>query len=118
MTRREFEDTVKEAAASLPEALRARIENVSIHVAESPNRKQSGGRGTSLYGLYEGVPFGDRGSNYQMALPDRITIFKRSIERDCKTRKEMIRCIQDTVLHEFGHYFGFDDAQLDELGIG
>ena len=73
---------------------------------------------STSYGLYEGVPFGDRGPGYQMALPDRITIFKRTIERDCKTRNEMIRCIQDTVLHELGHFFGFDDEQLDALGIG
>jgi len=29
-----------------------------------------------------------------------------------------VKCIQDTVLHEVGHHFGFDDAQLDEFGIG
>ncbi len=122
MTRREFEKIVEEAVASLPEAFRRRIDNVEFRVAESPNRRQSrgqdGGRQPSLYGLYEGVPFGQRGPEYSMALPDRITIFKRAIERDCRTRPEMVKCIQETVLHEIGHYFGLDDEQLDALGIG
>jgi predicted Zn-dependent protease with MMP-like domain len=123
MTRREFEKVVEEAVASLPEMFRKKIENVEFHVAESPNRRQSGKpaprtRQPTLYGLYEGTPYGDRGPDYTMKLPDRITIFKRAIEHDCKTRPEMIKCIQETVLHEIGHYFGLDDDQLDELGIG
>jgi predicted Zn-dependent protease with MMP-like domain len=123
MTRREFEKVVEEAVASLPEMFRKRIENVHFRVAESPNRRQSGqtdpkGRQPSLYGLYEGTPIGDRSSSESYRLPDRITIFKRAIERDCRCRTEMVKCIQETVLHEIGHYFGFDDDQLDELGIG
>ena len=123
MTRREFEKVVEEAVAALPEMFRKKIENVEFRVAESPNRRQSGkgdakGREPSLYGLYEGVPYGDRGSDAGLRLPDRITIFKRAIERDCKTRPEMVQCIQETVFHEIGHYFGLDDDQLDDLGVG
>ncbi len=123
MTRREFERIMEEAVASLPEPLRHRIENVHFRIAESPNRRQArpstaGGRVPSLYGLYEGIPFGDRGSEYDAAVPDKITLFKRAIERDCKTREARVRCIQETVLHEIGHFFGMDDRQLDKLGIG
>jgi predicted Zn-dependent protease with MMP-like domain len=123
MTRREFERIVDEAVKSLPEAFRARIENVVIRVAESPNRRQSRspdmkGHETSLYGLYEGVPRTERGVDDSFREPDRITIFKRAIERDHKARAAMIKCIQETVLHELGHYFGLDDSQLDELGYG
>jgi predicted Zn-dependent protease with MMP-like domain len=82
-------------------------------------RRQAGeGREEDLYGLYEGVPYGQRGPDYQMTLPDRITLFKRAIERDSPTRAEMIRCSQETGPQEIGHYFGMDDRQLDELGIG
>lgn len=119
MTRREFEKVVEEAISSLPEKLRRKIENVQFRVAESPSRRQAGGgRQPALYGLYEGVPYGQRGPDYAMAMPDRITVFKRAIERDFPTRAKMIKGIQETVLHEIGHYFGFDDAQLDDFGIG
>jgi predicted Zn-dependent protease with MMP-like domain len=122
MTRREFEKIVEQAVASLPETFRRKIENVDFRVVESPNRRQSresgDGREPRLYGLYEGTPYGERGPDYHLRLPDRITIFKRAIERDCKTREEMVKCIQETVLHEIGHYFGLDDDQLEELGLG
>ena len=123
MTRREFERIVEEAVKSLPEAFRVRIENVVIRVAESPNKRQSSpqdktGHETSLYGLYEGVPRTERGGDDSFREPDRITIFKRAIERDHKSRTAMVKCIQETVLHEVGHYFGLDDNQLDQLGYG
>jgi predicted Zn-dependent protease with MMP-like domain len=119
MTRREFEKVVEEAVAALPEMFRKKIENVEFRVAESPNRRQSGpGRQPSLYGLYEGTPYGDRAADGGVRLPDQITIFRRAIERDCKSRAAMVKCIQETVFHEIGHYFGLDDDQLDDLGIG
>lgn len=121
MTRKEFEKVVRDAMVALPESLRSKIDNVEIRIAESPSRRQAregGARVPSLYGLYEGTPYGDRGPDYTLRLPDRITLFKRAIERDCRTRPEMIRCIRETVLHELGHYFGLDDEQLDDLGLG
>jgi predicted Zn-dependent protease with MMP-like domain len=123
MTRREFERIVEEAVKSLPEAFRERIENIVIRVAESPNRRQSRhldpkSHDASLYGLYEGVPRTERRVDDSFQQPDQITIFKRAIERDHKSRAAMVKCIQETVLHELGHYFGLDDSQLDELGYG
>lgn len=121
MTRREFEKVVEDAIASLPEELRARLENVEFHVAESPNRRQSSGgdgRQPSLYGLYEGISLADRSVNDAVEYPSRITLFRRAIERDCPTRPEMAKCIQETVLHEIGHHFGFDEEDLEGFGIG
>jgi predicted Zn-dependent protease with MMP-like domain len=118
MTRREFEKVVEEAIASLPAIFREKMENIEFRVAESPNKRQARDHPDGLYGLYEGVPLGDRSVQDAVHLPDRITIFKRAIERDCKTRAEVIKCIQETVLHEVGHFFGFDDDQLDAFGIG
>lgn len=123
MTRREFERIVDEAVKALPERFREKIENVVFRVSESPNKRQSSpqaakGREPALYGLYEGVPRTERGVEESFREPDRITIFKRAIERDHKSRAAMVKCIQETVLHELGHYFGLDDNQLDQLGYG
>ena len=118
MTRREFEKVVKEALDSLPAALRSRIQNVQVSIRESPDRAQVAEHGSGLYGLYEGVSLDQRGHDFAGALPDRITIFKRSIERDFPDRAEMIQCIRDTVIHEVGHFFGFDDDDLERMGIG
>jgi predicted Zn-dependent protease with MMP-like domain len=121
MTRREFERIVEEAVKSLPDAFHARIENVVIRVSETPSKRQSRApevKGHALYGLYEGIPRTERADAEGPQTPDRITIFKRAIERDHRSRPAMVKCIQETVLHELGHYFGLDDSQLDQLGYG
>ncbi|MDP6958429.1 MAG: metallopeptidase family protein [Planctomycetota bacterium] len=114
MNRNEFEQIMVEAIGTLPESLQSRIDNVTFEVALSTQREETRG----LYGLYEGVPLGDRGTGYNMALPDRITLFQDTIEEDFPSREQMIKGIQETVLHELGHFFGLDDEQLDDLGIG
>jgi len=63
-------------------------------------------------GLYEGIPLIDR-SFEDISLPDQITIFKGPIERACRTEKEIEDEVRLTVLHEGGHYFGLDGAQLE-----
>ena len=51
----------------------------------------------------------------QARLPDRITIFQKPLEAMCRTRDDLKEAVKDTVKHEFGHYFGLDDARLEEL---
>jgi predicted Zn-dependent protease with MMP-like domain len=116
MTRQEFETFVQDAVEKLPAEIRAKLENVQFIVAETPHRRQS--HLGELYGLYEGIPFPDRGPDFQLAMPDRITLFKRTIERDSPTREEIIRCIQDTVIHEVGHFLGLDEEDLERRGLG
>jgi len=116
VTRQEFERVVQAAVDALPAPIREKLENISFIVAESPHRRQSGLG--ELYGLYEGTPFPHRGPDYNLAMPDRITLFKRSIERDCGSREEIVKCIQDTVVHEVGHYLGLDDEELEKRGLG
>jgi predicted Zn-dependent protease with MMP-like domain len=121
MNAAEFEVVVKQALNGLPEPLRSRIENVQIVIrdAKGGSKRQRGARDESeLYGLYEGTPLSGRTHDFQGALPDRITLFKNNIEADFPDRAGMIECIQDTVIHELGHYFGFDDEDLEDMGIG
>ena len=69
-----------------------------------------------LLGLYEGIPLTER-YGYDMVLPDKITLFQKSIESICSTDKEVMREIRDTITHEVAHHFGYDDPSLDSLGI-
>ena len=118
MTRAEFERVVREAMDALPPMFLEKLGNVEVVVRESPTRGQVAENGGGLYGLYEGVPLNERTPEFAGALPDRITIFKRSIERDHRDRAAMLKCIRETVLHEVGHFFGLDEDDLERLGIG
>lgn len=103
-----FDVLVADALASIPETLRAEMENVAIIIDdESPPGP--------LFGLYEGIPLTKRGS-YAGVTPDRITLFLATICRSAGTQEDLARRVRVTLLHEVGHHFGMDESRLRELG--
>jgi predicted Zn-dependent protease with MMP-like domain len=103
-----FEAMVADALATIPDNLRAEMENVAIII---DNESPPG----SLYGLYEGVPLTSRGT-YAGSSPDRITLFLATICRSANTAEDLARRVRVTLLHEVGHHFGIGEARLRELG--
>jgi len=109
VTREEFEELVGEALDTIPDELARLMTNVVVLVEdESPP-------GQNLLGLYYGVPLTERGQTYAGMLPDRITIFRRPILRQCWTTAEVVRQVRITVVHEIAHHFGISDDRLHEL---
>ncbi|MBI4337762.1 MAG: metallopeptidase family protein [Chloroflexi bacterium] len=120
LTRKQFTRLVLEALDSLPPRFQEALENVTVLVADWPRPEQLrtaglGGRG-DLLGLYEGIPQVERGSGYNMVLPDRITIFQRPIEAVCETVEQVTEEVRATVVHEIAHHFGWSDEELAEMG--
>jgi predicted Zn-dependent protease with MMP-like domain len=117
--RQDFEKLVAEALDDLPDEFRRLLWNIVVIVETEPSRVLLENMGLwpdgTLLGLYEGLPLPERGTSYGNVLPDRVTIFQRPIEAMCHTPREIKDAVQETVLHELGHYFGLDDARLDEL---
>jgi len=104
---RRFERLVRKALAGLPEEFRSRLENVVVLIEEEPPEDMP-----ETLGLYEGVPLTERSLD-GITLPDRITLFKRPIERACRTEEEIEAEVRLTVLHEVGHFFGLEEAQME-----
>ena len=121
MDRLSFEKLVENALTRLPRRFKQKIKNISIEVEDSPSqellRDMGIERGT-LFGLYQGVPLTAREWNYGNMLPDRITIYQRPIEQTAQSPAEIEEIVLDTVIHEIGHYFGFDDEELDRIEKG
>ncbi len=118
--RTRFDRLVRRAIRQLPPRFAERLENVAIVVSDeaSPQQRRAAGLepGADLYGLYEGVPQPHRSAGYGMVLPDKITLFQRTIEADCRSEAEIAYQVRKTLIHELAHHFGIDDARLDELG--
>jgi predicted Zn-dependent protease with MMP-like domain len=108
-SRHQFERLVLEAVAELPREFRERIDNVAIVVEDWPQHVESD---SSLLGLYQGTPIGERGQGYHLVPPDRIVIYRRPILALCATRADVVREIRDTVRHEVGHHFGLPESDL------
>jgi len=111
-SRERFDELADEALAGLPAWVRERLDNVEVLIEDDPPPDQPG-----LLGLYEGIPLTRRGLGYAGVLPDRITLFRSSIERFAGPGDAALkRLVRETVVHEVAHYFGISDARLTELG--
>jgi predicted Zn-dependent protease with MMP-like domain len=99
----DFDNHVRRALESLPSELVVKLENVAVVVEESNPDEPD------LYGLFEQPEY----------LPARIAIYRRPLEEDFGGDAAALEDeIRITVLHELAHYFGIDEARLDELGYG
>ena len=113
-----FSALVDEAVASIPEDFRSRLDNILIEV--QPIAAPEVYRGLSknpwgLLGVYQGVPYRQRGPWYGNVLPDRILIFQKPIELQARTAAEIRKLVRQVVIHEVGHYFGLSDDELRRL---
>ncbi len=109
MDKDEFEKLVVEAVEALPKSIRKKMKNVAIVLEEGE------APGRNLLGLYHGIPQTQRGVNYYMVLPDKITIYKTTIEKSVHDIEELRRMVRRVVWHEIGHHFGFGEAAIARL---
>lgn len=105
---------------SLPAEIRDRLENVAFIVEDNPTTipEEWGDDDHELLGLYHGISQKNRGFWYGNALPDRIIIYQKPLERISSSLQELKENIRQTVIHEIGHYCGFDEAELQTLEKG
>lgn len=119
ITSEEFEQFVSDAIDSLPPSYIDNMKNVVIVVEDDPTPEQREKLhlvdGVTLYGLYEGIPLTQRGSNYSLVLPDKITIFKNPIMQNSVNIPALKEQIKRTVWHEIAHHYGLGHKRIHEL---
>jgi len=117
-----FEEIAQEAFDSLPPELQERVENLTVVVEDYPSAETVRRMGLrsrlDLLGLYEGVPLTHRGSHYGTSpvVPDKVTLYRKNIERIARTGGEIRRAIRDTLIHEIAHHYGMDEKQIRDAG--
>jgi predicted Zn-dependent protease with MMP-like domain len=130
MTQEEFEKLVNEGIGAIPKRFLRKLDNVDIVIEEEPTlsqlKKIKAQKKSIVFGLYEGVPKTQRW-NYGQVLPDKITIFKKPIERIVQSRqrrgspevakKEIKEIIKNTIWHEIAHHFGINEKRVRELEL-
>ena len=70
-----------------------------------------------ILGIFIGVPRTEAAVTAQSRDVDRVILFKKNLEKVCRTRAELAEQIQITVKHEIGHYLGLDEDDLERLGL-
>lgn len=113
----EFEDLVARALDDLPPEFAELLDNVMVTVEDEPSREDLLSVGLDpdeepdLLGLYQGVPLAQR-DTYYSALPDRVVLYRGPLVRATTSRRELMREVRDTVIHELGHHFGLDEEDM------
>jgi predicted Zn-dependent protease with MMP-like domain len=117
MTRERFERLVEEALRDIPRQFRDAMQNVAVIVEDTPPPYvlEEMEPDTTLFGLYEGTPLPERHASYGNTLPDRISIYQLPIESACHDDEEIRQCVAETVIHEFGHYFGMSEDEIEAI---
>ena len=120
MTPEYFRELVEEAIDTIPAKFAREVKNLAIVIEDEPSRElldelEMDPDEDVLLGLYQGTPLTER-AQYGNQLPDRITLFQRSIEEDCEgDEDEIVIAIGETLIHELGHYFGMSEEQIMEI---
>ena len=126
MTDERFDELVAEALERIRRFFREEIPqlyreewNVALLIEPDPSPEVLAELGIeppdTLYGLYEGTPQTEREWGQVAELPDRVTIFRNPILEDAEDEDDVVRSVGETVIHEYGHYFGFSEEQIDEV---
>ena len=119
MTKERFTRLVEEALQEIPRRFRKEMKNVAVVVEDEPSpeilEEMGVEPGDTLFGLYQGTPLTERSWGFGNNLPDRISIYQKPTEDACETEDDIRDCIAETVIHEFGHYFGMSEEEIEEI---
>lgn len=111
ITKEEFEKEALAVLESLPENFNEKMKNVGIIIEENIAKGRE-----RVLGLYEGIPIKNRGIYYGNVLPDKITLFKKNIERISHSKDDLKKNIRSVIIHEIAHHFGLDEDEIRDSG--
>ena len=119
MTRERFTALVEEVLRDIPQRFRDAMKNVAVVVEDEPPpellEELDMDADDTLFGLYQGTPLTERAFSYGNTLPDRISIYQLPIEDACEDDEDVRLCVAETVIHEFGHYFGLSEEEIQDI---
>jgi predicted Zn-dependent protease with MMP-like domain len=123
----EFEQLIDTATQELPTELRRplRTAEIAITVMDLPPADLLTSEDPPLSPLLTGVMAGvAEKTDGAAATPEpdaeaekpQLLLFRKNIERICSTPEEFVEELGLTLLHEIGHYLGYEEEDLAELG--
>ena len=70
-----------------------------------------------MLGLFSGTPYPETSNMGGQPGLTQILLFRRNLERAAASEDELRDEIRTTLLHETGHFFGMDEADLEGVGL-
>jgi predicted Zn-dependent protease with MMP-like domain len=116
----DFKTLLDKVLASLPRVIREAVLEVPVLVEPKPTpemAEHAPAINPEVLGLFVGTSIGEKfrgGGGYG----DVVLLFQKNLERAGRSRQEVSKEMKITLLHEYGHYLGFDEEELEHLGLG
>lgn len=112
----------EDAYQAIPDELRRHTAGVVIRIEDFPDAETEDEMGLEspfeLLGLYRGVALTEKSVSDPIAEPDMVFLYRRPIlDYWCETGEDLTHLIRHVLIHEFGHHFGYSDADMDRLEL-
>ena len=115
---RHFQQAVDLAADGLPTKLRNALEEVTLVLADYAEPALLDGHDEpELLGLFDGIERAEQSGSDAPTVSSRIYVFRRAHEHATASRAEFDAEVKQTLWHELGHYLGYDEDGLTQLGM-
>ena len=118
-TKEDFRNILDDVLRGLPKKIRDVVATIPVMVEPMPTRamaEQAPHITPEILGLFVGTSIGQK-VGAPSGFPDVVLLFQRTLERSGGTRAEVAKEIRITLLHEYGHYLGFEEEDMDRLGL-
>lgn len=108
------------ALRELPGEIAKALADVPVLIDDAPNDARiADGMDPRLLGLFEGTPLPDKSHlEGSPSAPDAAYVFVRNLENVCGSEEELREEVRITILHETAHFFGLEDEDLEDIGLG
>ena len=111
------QEEISATLRGLPPELAAPARSIAVHCERTPAPDVlAEGFEPDILGLFSGSP---HGNHEDQPMPPQITLYLENLwdyaEGDEAVFREEVRI---THLHELGHYFGWDEDEVDRRGLG
>jgi predicted Zn-dependent protease with MMP-like domain len=120
ITRRKFDELVFESwnkmLRSLPTDLRTESKKIIVSTQDMP-LEQDDDSDDEILGIFEGVSLNDRSTMQVLSGHDRIMLFRIPLASSCTTLTDLKKEIRLTLVHELGHYLGYNEQELADRGL-
>lgn len=115
MSSEAFDMLVRDALDALPGWMASYLAEIAVLVEDEPAPGTTP-RGTTLLGLFRGVPITAIGGRVPGSMPDTITLYRLPILRACDSPEAVPDRVLKVLGHEVGHAMGINEAELRDLG--
>jgi len=115
MSHEEFETLVRDAMDALPDWTAPILGEMAVLVEDVPP-PGSTKPGTTLLGLYRGIPVTDYPGRAPGSIPGTITLYRVPLLNACTRREDVGPRVFKVLGHELGHAMGISEEDLRELG--